>query len=223
MLRFHDRRDAGRRLAAELKGYAKEHPIVLALPRGGVPVGAEVARALGAELDVWIVRKIGMPSHPEFGVGAVAEGGYTYLNQDIIENIGLSQATLATAIATKKREVEERVLKFRGGRPAPRLRGRSVVLVDDGIATGGTVRAVIHSLREQAPKQLVLAVPVAPAATAEVLAPELDGLVCLRRPRDLYAIGLWYDDFTQVTDEEVIALLAQSRGQSSVPGFRTGY
>lgn len=223
MLRFHDRRDAGRCLAAELKSYADEHPIVLALPRGGVPVGAEVARALGAELDVWIVRKIGVPWHPELGVGAVAEGGYTHLNQDIIENIGLSQEALATAIATKRREVEERVTKFRAGRPAPRLRGRTVLLVDDGIATGGTVRAVIQSLREQAPKQLVLAVPVAPAATAQVLAPELDRLVCLRRPRDLYAIGLWYDDFTQVSDDEVIALLAQGKSQSHLPGFGTGY
>jgi putative phosphoribosyl transferase len=191
--------------------YASLNPIVLALPRGGVPVAFEVAQALGAELDVWVVRKVGVPWHPELGVGAVAEGGYTYLNQDILDHVGLSQDELATVIEEKRREVEERVSKFRGPRPAPQLRGRNVLLVDDGIATGGTVRAVIRSLRSQAPKELVLAVPVAAAATAKVLAPELERLVCLKTPQELYAIGLWYDDFTQVTDDEVVALLERAR------------
>jgi putative phosphoribosyl transferase len=211
MFRFANRKEAGRKLSAALEDYADEQPIVLALPRGGVPVAFEVARALDAQLDIWVVRKIGAPWHPELGVGAVAEGGYTYLNQDILDHIGLSRDALAEAIEAKRREVEERVTRFRGGRPAPQLRGRSVLVVDDGIATGGTVRAVLRSLRSQSPKQLVLAVPVAAAATAKALAPELDRLVCLHTPHDLYAIGLWYDDFTQVTDDEVVALLEQAR------------
>ncbi len=217
MHRFHDRRDAGQQLAPLLSHYAAEHPVILALPRGGVPVAYEVAKALDARLDVWVVRKIGVPWHPELGVGAVAEGGFVHLNRDILQNIGLSDGALDAAIVDQRREVEARVKRFRGEQAAPSLKDRTVIVVDDGIATGGTVRAAMRSIRAQAPKQLVLAVPVVAAATVKTLAPETDELVCLRQPHELYAIGLWYEDFSQVPDEEVVRLLEQSRqAQSSV-------
>lgn len=211
MNRFRDRVDAGRRLATELRGYAGEHPVVLALPRGGVPVGYEVARALCAPLDVWVVRKIGVPWHPELGLGAVAEGGYVHLTHEILDRVELSRAELSALTESKRREVDERVRKFRGDRPAPVLRNRTVIVVDDGIATGGTVRAVVRSVRAQHPKYLVLAVPVAAADTLEALASEVDRIVCLLAPDDLHAIGLWYDDFSQVQDDEVIRLLERAR------------
>jgi putative phosphoribosyl transferase len=212
---FRDRQDAGRRLAAELRSYATEHPIVLALPRGGVPVGYEIARALRAPLDVWVVRKVGVPWHPELGVGAVAEGGYVHLNQDILVHIGLSKDELAEAIESKQREVDERARRFRGDHPRPVIRDRTVILVDDGIATGGTVRAAIHSIRAQAPKAIVLAVPVAAPQTVRVIEPEVDRVVCLKAPADLYAIGLWYVDFTQVSDDEVLHFLELARQQQA--------
>jgi putative phosphoribosyl transferase len=211
MKKFRNREEAGRRLAAELGAYAAVHPIVLALPRGGVPVGYEIARALSAPLDVWVVRKIGVPWHPELGIGAVAEGGYVHLTPDILRQVGLSDAELAEATETKRREVEERVRRFRGDRPRPPLHARTVILVDDGIATGGTVRAAIRSIRAEEPKTIVLAVPVAAPDTIEALKAEADHVLCLLTPSDLYAIGLWYEDFTQVPDEEVVRILDLAR------------
>jgi putative phosphoribosyl transferase len=208
---FRNRRDAGRRLAAALRAHETEQPIVLALPRGGVPVGYEVARALHAPLDVWIVRKIGVPWHPELGVGAVAEGGHVLLNQDILAHVGLSGDVLTKAIESKQREVDERVRRIRGGHPQPVLRGRTVIVVDDGIATGGTVRAVIQSIRAHGPKAIVLAVPVAARQTVRAIAPEVDRMVCLKAPADLHAIGLWYAEFHQVPDEDVTRLLDRAR------------
>lgn len=214
MARFSDRIEAGRLLAKQLQDYAADSPLVLGLPRGGVPVAHEVASALKAELDVWIVRKIGAPWNPEVGVGAVAEGGYVYLNQEILDGIGLSGPALTAAIDEQRREVEARVVKFRGSHPPPALRDRVVIVVDDGIATGGTVRAAVRSIRAQQPKTLVLAVPVAAADLASTLTSEVDRFVCLRTPRNLYAIGLWYDDFTQVPDREVLALLQRQQRQA---------
>jgi putative phosphoribosyl transferase len=209
--RFRDREDAGRRLAAELRAYAAEHPIIIALPRGGVPVGYEVARALDAPLDVWVVRKIGVPWHPELGIGAVAEGGYVHITPEVLRHIELSDDELSLATESKRREVEERVRRFRGDHPRPVLHGRTVIVVDDGIATGGTVRAAIQSIRAENPSKIVLAVPVAAPDTLGALASEVDHVVCLLTPSNLHAIGLWYEDFSQVPDVEVVRLLDRAR------------
>jgi putative phosphoribosyl transferase len=211
MFRFQDRREAGQKLGALLLSYAADNPVILALPRGGVPVAFEVAKTLGARLDVWVVRKVGVPWHPELGVGAVAEGGFVHLNHDILQNVGLADSELEAAIEKQRREVEARVTRFRDGRPAPALKDRTVIVVDDGIATGGTVRAAIRSIRAQGPKRVILAVPVVAAATVTTLEPEVDRLIYLRAPHELYAIGLWYDDFSQVPDEAVVRLLERAR------------
>lgn len=215
--RFRDRTEAGRKLAAELGSYALQRPIVLGLPRGGVPVAYEIARALGAPLDVWVVRKVGVPWHPELGVGAVAEGGYVYLSSDVLAHVRLDEDELIELTERKREEVAERVRRFRGGQQRPELRDRSVILVDDGIATGGTVRAAIQSIRVQAPAQLILAVPVAAPSTLRALEREVDEAVCLLTPANLYAIGIWYEDFTQVSDVEVIRLLQRARPEQPRP------
>jgi putative phosphoribosyl transferase len=209
--RFRDREDAGRQLGSALRRYAAEAPIVLALPRGGVPVGYEVACALGAPLDVWVVRKVGVPWHEELGAGAVAEGGYVHISPKVVSAARLSQEELDAMIETKRAEVEARVRRFRGQRPAPVLRDRTVIVVDDGIATGGTVRAALRAVKAAGPKKVVLAVPVASADIVESLANEVDRVVCLLTPADLYAIGLWYEDFGQVSDHEVVELLRRAR------------
>lgn len=211
-MRFVDREEAGRRLAARLLGHQRERPLVLGLPRGGVPVAFAVASALGAPLDVWVVRKVGAPDFPEFGVGAVAEGGIVYLNQDSIAEVGASEAQIQAIVRQKTAEVAQRVKLFRGEHPAPRLEGRTVILVDDGIATGGTVRAAVEALRVAQPKKIVLAVPVAASQSLEELAPLVDEVVCLHSTPALHAIGAWYDDFHQVPDDEVVRLLEAARG-----------
>lgn len=211
MERFRNRHEAGQKLGAKLAPYASQRPIVLALPRGGVPVGYEVARALGAPLDVWVVRKVGVPWHTELGVGAVSEGGHLYLSEAMLEHVGLTERELSGVIQKERAEVETRLRKFRGKRPRPQLRDRTVILVDDGIATGGTTRVAIQAIRAEQPAKLVLAVPVAPAETLDMLAPEVDEVVALLAPRELYAIGLWYEDFRQVPDDEVVRLLELAR------------
>lgn len=220
---FIDRTDAGRQLAVLLEDYAGRNPIVLGLPRGGVPVAHEIARALGAPLDVWVSRKIGAPGQPELGVGAVAEGGTVYFNRSLMRQLGLEAEDLAEAAEQQAREVTRRALRFRrSGRP-PELRGRTVILVDDGIATGGTVRAAIPSLRALQPKELILAVPVAASQSLEEIRPEVDEVVCVESTPALWAIGDWYEDFTQVSDDEVLRLLetarqAEAQASSSQPG-----
>jgi putative phosphoribosyl transferase len=204
---FRDRAEAGRRLAERLYAYREEDPIVLALPRGGVPVAYEISRALDAPLDVFIARKLGAPDQPELGIGAVAQGGTRVLNERIVERLGIPDAYLDFVTRREQAEVERRLLLLRGDRPEPRLRDRTVILVDDGLATGVTARAAIVALRERGPRRLVLAVPVCAAQTAEVVRPEVDDLVFLQTPSDLYAIGLWYEDFEQVSDDEVVGLL----------------
>ena len=215
---FVDRADAGRRLAERLARYRDEDPIVLALPRGGVPVGAEVARALGAPLDVFVSRKLGAPGQPELGIGAVAQGGTRILNKDIVEQIGIPQEYLEEVTRRELAEVNRRLRLLRGERPKPEIRDRTAILVDDGLATGVTARAAVRALRERGPRRLVLAVPVCPPRTARLLAPEVDDLLCLHTPQDFYAVGLWYRDFEQTTDEEVIELLERARREREAPG-----
>jgi putative phosphoribosyl transferase len=209
-MRFLDRTDGGRQLAPLLTHLGAENTIVLGLPRGGLPVAYEVAHALHAPLDVLNVRKLGVPWHEELAMGAIATGGVRVLNDDVITAAGITKAALDEATEVQQRELDRRERVYRGGRPAPELGGRTVILVDDGIATGATVRAAIAVVRSQKPARLVLAVPVAQASVAAELAREVDELVCVVRPADLYAIGVWYDRFPQLTDEEVQTILARA-------------
>jgi putative phosphoribosyl transferase len=220
VMRFRDRRDAGKRLGSAIARHLAQHPpdagseaIVIALPRGGVLVGAEVARAIAAPLDIWVVRKIGVPGHEELGLGAVAEGGATYLSSEIVALAKISNDDLAALIERKRAEVERRTQLLRGARPAPVIAGKVVVLVDDGIATGGTIRAVARALRALQPQRLLLAAPIAAAETTEALAEEVDEVVCLATPRVLHAVGAWYEDFRQVADGEVMAILSAVRSE----------
>jgi len=208
---FRNREDAGRRLAERLVRYRDERPIVFALPRGGVPVGYQVARALDAPLDVFVARKLGAPGQSEFGIGAVSVGGVRILNEDIVRRLGIPEDYLERVTQRETAEVERRLRHFRGDRPEPTIRGRTVILVDDGLATGVTARAAVAALRQREPRRLILAAPVCAAQTSELLAPEVDELVCLEAPPDLGAIGFWYRDFAQTSDEEVIELLQRSR------------
>ena len=208
---FEDRGDAGRRLAERLKSYADECPVVFALPRGGVPVGVEVSRSLGAPLEVIIARKLGAPGQPEFGIGAVAPGGVRILNERAVRALGIPEDYLERVSARESEEVARRLRLFRGDRPYPDLGERTVILVDDGLATGVTARAALAALRHLNPGRLVLAVPVCAPQTAELLHPETDDLICLLMPDDLEAVGLWYRNFEQVPDEEVVRLLEEAR------------
>lgn len=210
-MRFRDREDAGRRLAALLAPHRTLDPMVLALPRGGVPVGFEVARALDAEMDVLVARKLGAPWEPELGIGAIAEGGGRYLDLGTIGTLGISDADIEEATAREEEELARRVRRYRGGLPPPDVRGRAVVLVDDGIATGGTVRAAVRSLGALGAGRIIVAVPVAAPQTVARLLAEVDEVVCVHQPPELIAIGLWYQDFRQVSDDEVLDLLARVR------------
>ena len=208
--RFRDREDAGRRLSVPLLGYTSSNPIVLGLPRGGVPVAFEVARALGAPLDVWVVRKLGVPWQPELAMGAVAEGGVVFLDDALIARLGIGPVEVERERERKLLQVEQRVRQYRGDRPRPTLRDRTVILVDDGIATGSTARAAVRALRAERPRELVLAAPVAAPDTVAELGAEFDRVVTVLTPVDLFAIGRWYDDFTQVPDDEVRRLVERA-------------
>lgn len=219
--RFRDRADAGRQLATRLAHLRGRNAIVLALPRGGLPVASEVARALGASLDVLNVRKLGIPWHEELAMGAISTGGVRVLNNDVIMAAGITKAILDEATAVQQVELDRRERLYRGGRPAPSLHGRDVILVDDGIATGATVRAAISVIRAQEPARLVLAVPVAQESVADELAREVDEMVCLATPGDLYAISVWYDRFPQITDQEAQSILAGAAAEPA-PSARSG-
>ncbi len=210
---FRDRVDAGRRLAEELarRGYSGGGAIVLALPRGGVVVGYEVAKALGAELEVLVSRKLGSPGNPELGVGAIAEDGSLYLNQDLINKLGVSSDYLSKEIENQLSELRRRVKLYRGDKPIPSLEGRIAILVDDGLATGATIFASIEMVKKMKPSKLVVAVPVAPEETIVEVEKLVDDVVCLATPFPFFAIGQFYEDFSQTSDEEVLALLNAAR------------
>lgn len=203
-MRFLNRQDAGRQLAAKLAGYASDPSVlVLGLPRGGVPVAYEVARALQAPLDVFVVRKLGVPGHSELAMGAIASGGARILNRDIIDALRIP-ATAVDAVAQREmQEIERQEKVFRGNAPVPQFAGRTLIVVDDGLATGSTMRAAIQALRQSHAARIVVAVPVAPAETVRRLRGEADGVVCLTAPLDFQAVSMWYDDFSQTSDEEV--------------------
>jgi putative phosphoribosyl transferase len=210
---FVDREDAGRRLAAALAHLASARPLVLALPRGGVPVAYEVARGLGAELDLLLVRKIGAPGQPELGLGAVVDGSDPQVvwNEDAIRLIHPSQQYLAAETRRQLAEIERRRRTYFGSASAHPTNGRTVIIVDDGIATGGTIRSALRAVRRTDPARLVLAVPVAPPDAVVSLKREADEIVCLATPLPFYAVGLHYGDFSQTSDQEVKALLIRAR------------
>lgn len=214
---FQDRHEAGQLLAERLERDADDSMVVLALPRGGVVVGYEVAMALGAPLDVLVVRKLGVPWRPELGMGAIAEGGAVYLNREVLRLGDLHEGEVQAVAASEAREVERRVMRYRGLRPLPEVRGRTVLLVDDGVATGGTAHAAILALREKGPRKLILAFPVGAAQTVAALRREVDAVICLEEPSDLWALSAWYDDFHAVSDEEVLTLLAHARQATLAP------
>lgn len=209
---FTDRSEAGRELAAALAAYKDDDALVLALPRGGVPVGYEIARALGAPLDVIVVRKLGAPDEPELGLGAVVDGDHpeSVLNEQVIEALKISSEYLDNEIRIQLREIQRRQLIYRKGKGPPRLAGRTVIVVDDGIATGGTIRVALRGVRRAAPARLILAAPVAPQETVQLLRVEADDVVCLETPTDFDAIGQFYADFRQVSDDDVVRLLERA-------------
>jgi len=200
---FHDRIDGGRWLAAALMSWRDADPVVVALPRGGVPVGFEVARALGAPLDVLVVRKLAAPGRPTLRLGALAEGGARYLDVDLIESLGVSVEQLRELIEQEQVELARRVLAYRGGRAPIDLRGRTVLLTDDGLYTGVTARAAIAALRSLAPREIIVAAPVCAPETLRALRSEVDAVVSARSPADLTAVGHWYEDLSQTSEEEV--------------------
>ena len=210
-LPYSDRVEAGRELAEALSDYAgRDGVLVLGLPRGGVPVAFEVAESLGAELDVMVVRKLGTPGQPELALGAIASGGGRVLNDDLVRQLGISESAIEQVEGRERTELARRETAYRGARADFDLRGRTVILVDDGLATGATMRAAVAATRRLEPQALVVAVPVAPSDTVAKLRREADDVVCLATPEPFMAVGSWYRDFAQTGDDEVRDLLARS-------------
>ena len=208
---FRDRAEAGAFLARKLAAHAgRQDTVVLALPRGGVPVAFEVAKSLNAPLDVFIVRKLGVPGQEELAMGATATGRVRVLDQDIITTLGISDEVLDSVIAKEERELERREELYRGDRPPCQIEGKTVILVDDGLATGSTMRAAVLALRRRKPARVIAAVPVAAVSTCEEFKDEVDEIICATTPKPFYAVGQWYEDFSQTTDAEVQELLRRA-------------
>lgn len=211
-MKFKDRTEAGQVLARKLAAYANhEDVVVLALPRGGVPVAFEIATALNVPLDVFLVRKLGVPGQSELAMGAIANGGVRVLNQDIVRSLRLSDAVIDKVAAQEQQELERRERLYRDDRPLPLLHERTVIIVDDGLATGATMRAAIEAIRQQQPARIVVAVPISSPETCRDLAVEVDEIICVETPQPFCSVGLWYEDFPQTTDEEVRNLLKQAQ------------
>jgi putative phosphoribosyl transferase len=205
---FKNRKAAGQFLAKELAAYAnRQDVLVLALPRGGVPVAFEVAKALNAPLDVFVVRKLGVPEQQELAMGAIASGGVRVLNENIVRSLGISEAAINQVVAKEQQELERRERLYRGVRPVPTLHERTVILVDDGLATGATMRAALGALQQQEPAKIIVAVPVSASETCQEFQSKVDEVVCAATPSPFYSVGLWYEEFPQTTDEEVRDLL----------------
>jgi len=214
---YRDRKEAGRVLAAGLSDFAgRPDVLVLALPRGGVPVAYEVATALDAPLDVFLVRKLGVPGHAELAFGAIASGGVRLLNADVVDALGISPEMVDAVADEEAEELARREVAYRDGRPAPDVRGRTVILVDDGLATGASMRAAVAAVRRGGPARIVVAVPVGAPSTCFELSEEVDRVVCPLTPERFHAVGLWYRDFSQTSDEEVRGLLARAAGREAV-------
>jgi predicted phosphoribosyltransferase len=214
---FRDRKQAGELLGQELaqRFGERDDVLVLALPRGGVPVAYEVAQALHAPLDVFIVRKLGVPGHEELAMGAIASGDVLVLNDEVLAQLRVPQRAIDAVAAHERQELARRERSYRGSKPTLDVRGRTVIIVDDGLATGSTMRAALHALRRMGPREVIVAVPVAARSTCEEFREEADQIVCLRTPEPFRAVGLWYEDFSQTTDEEVHELLARAEATAT--------
>lgn len=211
-MKYRDRQHAGQVLAALLKDYnGRKDTIVLALPRGGVPVAYEIAMKLGLVIDVFIVRKLGVPGHEELAMGALASGGAVVFNDEIIKHLQITKSSIDRVIQSEQEELTRREHLYRGDKPFPHMAGKTIILVDDGIATGSTMKAAIMALQQKQPAELIIAVPVAARSTCDEMTASVKTLICPRQPIDFHAVGLWYDNFSQTSDEEVIELLEQSR------------
>jgi putative phosphoribosyl transferase len=214
-VRFENRRKAGQYLAGKLSDYAgRDDVLVLGLPRGGVPVAYEVAQRLGAPLDVFVVRKLGVPGHEEYAMGAIASGGVRVINQDVVRRLGIPQAIVDRVAEQERRELERRENAYRDGRPAPTIEGRTVLLVDDGLATGASMWAAVAALRQRNPAQIVVAVPTASKETCDSFRDVVDDIICAITPDPFMAVGVWYKNFSQTTDDEVRRLLRQAHERS---------
>jgi predicted phosphoribosyltransferase len=214
---FRDRTDAGKHLATKLMRY-KDRPdvLVLALPRGGVPVAFEVAQALHVPLDIFLVRKLGVPGHEELAMGAIATGDVRVLNEDVIDYLAIPQNVIDSVAETELKELKRRERDYRGNRPEPNVKDKAIILIDDGLATGSTIRAAAQALRRQAPARIIVAVPVSAQETCDEYRIGVDEIVCAVTPEPFFGVGQWYLDFSQTTDEEVRDLLAQARGETKV-------
>jgi predicted phosphoribosyltransferase len=219
--RYRNRTEAGRRLAAELGEYTnRPDVVVLALPRGGVPVAYQVARVLSAPLDVFIVRKLGLPTHPELAMGAIASGGIRLIDEAAVRRFEVTDAQIAAVATAEERELERRERLYRSGRQLPDVAGKTVILVDDGLATGATMAAAAAAIRALEPAKLVVAVPVASPETCDAFRDITDDIVCAQTPEPFYAVGLWYEDFSQTSDEEVQELLERAAREITAPVSR---